>query len=102
MLNLIIDYVEKKIEILKLDVGEKAVISAGFITFVTCVLISLIFFVVLFNIGVAFWLGNLMGNYSYGFFSVAGFYLLLLVVIIMMRKTITKSVANFIIRSFND
>ncbi|WP_407486646.1 phage holin family protein [Elizabethkingia anophelis] len=102
MFDIIFDYIEKKIDLLKLEVSEKTVISAGFLTFLTCALIALIFFVVLFNIGLAFWLGKMMGNYSYGFFAVSGFYLLCLILIIIFRNNIKRAVANFILKSFND
>ncbi len=44
MFDIIFDYIEKKIDLLKLEVSEKTVISAGFITFLICALIALIFF----------------------------------------------------------
>ncbi|ODM52820.1 phage holin family protein [Elizabethkingia meningoseptica] len=102
MFDIIFDYIEKKIDLLKLEVSEKTVISAGFITFLICALIALIFFIVLFNIGIAFWVGKMVGSYSYGFFIVSGFYLLCLILIVIFRNSIKRAVANFILKSFNN
>ncbi|QCX52560.1 hypothetical protein [Elizabethkingia sp. JS20170427COW] len=102
MLDLIIQYIEKRIELLKLEAGEKVIISAGFITFITLSILALSFFIILFNFALSFMVGSLLDSYALGFFIVAGFYLLLFFIIFAMRKKIMNTVTSFIIKSFKD
>jgi hypothetical protein len=54
--------------------------------------------VVAVNIGLALWLGSLLGETYYGFFSVAGFYLILGIIIYRFKKQWIKTpVQNTII-----
>jgi len=49
--------------------------------------------------GLAFWLGEIMGNNSYGFFIVAAFYGLLgLVIHFFMHDWLKKVICNYIIK----
>ena len=50
------------------------------------------------NIGLALWIGQEMGQSYYGFFVIAGFYLILALIVYGFRKQwIKKPVSNFII-----
>ena len=52
-----------------------------------------------FNLGVAFWLGEMLGKIFYGFFIVAAFYLLMMTVVyFFMYKWLKKVIGNFIIK----
>ena len=67
-------------------------ISQGVVVFVFTM------FIVVLNIGVALWLGQLLGRLYYGFFCVAGFYALLgIVLYFFLNKWIKKRVSNSII-----
>ncbi|MEP7322152.1 MAG: phage holin family protein [Saprospiraceae bacterium] len=58
----------------------------------------LLFFILLFNIGFALWLGEIIGKNYFGFFILAGFYLVLgLVVHLFLKDQIRNSVTNFIV-----
>jgi membrane protein implicated in regulation of membrane protease activity len=51
------------------------------------------------NLGIAFWLGGILGNIYYGFFVVAAFYgLTALVLRLFMHKWLKKCVGNYIVR----
>jgi hypothetical protein len=57
-----------------------------------------LFFIVIFNIGMALWLGELTGKTYYGFFIVAGFYLFLgLAVHYFLKDWIKRSMTNLIV-----
>jgi hypothetical protein len=56
-------------------------------------------FMVFVNVGVALWVGKLLGSVFYGFFVVAGFYgLLALVSYLFLRKSIKRSVYDSMIK----
>lgn len=57
-----------------------------------------LFFILLFNIGIALWLGEVTGSNYYGFFIVAGFYLVLgFIVHFFLQDPVKKSITNFIV-----
>lgn len=71
-----------------------AAVATGFIIWV---IIS--FFLVFLSIGAAFYLGELLGKWHYGFFIVAGFYALVGLIIYALRiKCLKDKINNFIIR----
>jgi hypothetical protein len=73
MIDIIKDYTTKRLDLLKLQFTEKSSLSAGIIAFISIVLIAFSFFIILFNFGIAFLIGESLGNMSYGFLIVAGF-----------------------------
>lgn len=63
------------------------------------VLIMLALFMI--NIGVAFWIGDLLNKTYYGFFVVALFYIIVGVVCYLLRRELIKTpISNSIIKSF--
>lgn len=71
-----------------------AAVSTGFIIWV---IIS--FFLVFVSIGAAFYIGEVLGKWHYGFFIVAGFYALVGIIIYALRfKCLKQRINNFIIR----
>ena len=96
-------YVETRIDLLRLKAIDK---SSSFlsllISMVVVILISFIF-IMLLNIGVALLIGELIGKSYYGFFIVAGFYLLIGVVLFMFRnKWLKAPIANSMIKNLMD
>ena len=62
------------------------------------VIIMLSLFVLVLNIGIALWVGELLGKSYYGFFIVAGFYLLAGIVLhYFLHNWIKKPVSDLII-----
>lgn len=94
-------FVLKRIELLKIEAIEKASLSASKVTYIIILLVAFAFFIILFNFGIAFLIGKELNNYSYGFLIVAAFYLLLIIFTIILKKWIINSIANKIIKSFN-
>ena len=92
------DYLETKIELTKLKTIDK---SADVLSAVV-VIVSMIFIgslvIILISIGLALFLGRLLGAYHYGFFVMGGFYAIVLLVIFIQReKWIKTPISNGLI-----
>ncbi len=58
-------------------------------------------FLIIVNIGLALWIGEQLGKLYYGFFVVAGFYLLVALIILIGRKVlITDPATSFVIKKY--
>ena len=91
-------YAKISIELLKLKAIEKtADVVASMASRVT-VIIFFAFFVLILNIGLALWIGDLLGRSYLGFFVLAAFYLLTgLIVKAFRHQWIKKPVINYFI-----
>lgn len=92
------DYLETKFELTKLKTIDK---SADILSAVV-VIVSMMFIgslvIILISIGLALYLGRLLGAYHYGFFVMGGFYALVLLVIFIRReKWIKTPISNGLI-----
>lgn len=94
MIELLKEYANKRLDLIRLEFTEKSSLSAGIITFMAIMVIVFSFFIILFNFGIAFLIGEALHNVSYGFLIVSGFYLILIIIALSFRKSIIKSVAN--------
>ena len=94
-------YLETRVELMKLKaVGKASDMASSFVSGIVVGLLA-VMMVVLLNIGVALWLGHLLGELYLGFFAVTGFYLLLLVIFYFARKQLLKTpVKDSIIKHF--
>ena len=93
------DYSKTSLELLKLKALDKSsgVAAACMARAVVCFIVLL--FIIMVSIGVAFWLGDLLGNIWYGFFIVAALYgIKAFVLYFFMGKWLRKIFSNFIIR----
>ena len=94
-----IEYVKTSIELVKLKTLDKAadVISSFVPRFIVFVLIfSLLFFI---NLGIAFWLGEILGKTYYGFYIVAAFYGLLGIILqFFLHKWVKNIISNLFIK----
>lgn len=101
MIETIKEYASKRIDLLKIEATEKASISAGVITYLIVSLVAFAFFIILFNFGLAFYIGKVLGETSYGFLIVAGFYLLIMLIIMIFKKRIINMIADKVIEFLN-
>ncbi|HBR12434.1 MAG TPA: hypothetical protein DD740_09625 [Chryseobacterium sp.] len=97
MVEIIKDYLGKRIELIKLQITEKSSLSAGIIAFLSIILVAFSFFIILFNFGIAYLIGESLGNISYGFLIVSGFYFLIILIVVLLKKAIVNAVANRVI-----
>jgi len=94
------DYGKTSLELVKLKTIEKTsdVISSLVPHSVVFILIALFLFFL--NLGIALWLGDILGKAFYGFFVVAAFYILAGIVIhFFMHKRIKNLVGNYFIKN---
>lgn len=91
-------YGKTSFELIKLKAVDKT--SEVLSTFVSrgIVILVLSMFIVIVNIGIALWLGDLLGKAYYGFFCVAGFYGVIGgVLYFFLHDYIKKNVSNSIV-----
>lgn len=85
------------IELLKLKSVYKTSDIASTLISRLLLIVIILFFLLSLNVGIALWLGDLLGKNYYGFLLVASFYGLLGIVLFFLHPTIKASVNNSII-----
>jgi len=91
-------YSTSTIEIAKLRSLETTTLVASTVVSRLAVIIVFILFVLFVNIGIAFYLGDLLGRYYIGFLIVSGFYLIAGIVLhFFLYRWIKKPLSDFII-----
>lgn len=86
-------------ELSKLKLLETITIVVTSLVSRLSVIISISLFVLVLNIGIALWLGELLGKYYYGFFIVAAFYLVMGIILhFFLHKWLAKPVSSLIIK----
>lgn len=80
------DFLETKVELLKLQAVDKVtgIGSSLASAIILLIVISLMLFTL--NIGIAIWIGELLGEVYYGFFIVSSFYLLIALLMYVFRS----------------
>jgi Na+/melibiose symporter-like transporter len=68
------NYGKTSYQLLKLKAVDKTAVVVSTLASKGIIIYTLTMFIVIANIGVALWLGQLLGKTYYGFFCVAGFY----------------------------
>ncbi|HEY4153964.1 MAG TPA: hypothetical protein VGM24_01000 [Puia sp.] len=93
------DYLETKIEIARLKTIDKSSdLVSSVIVLISVILMALLFFLFI-SIGVALYLGTLVGSAHAGFFIVGGAYGIVLLLLYAFREKWVKApVANLIIK----
>jgi Putative Actinobacterial Holin-X, holin superfamily III len=97
------NYIETRVELAKLKAVKKSSEVAS--TLISKMIIGgvVFLFLMVFNMAVGFWLGDMLGKNYYGFFVLALFYLVVGIVIYASRdKWLKTPVANSIIKSINE
>jgi len=84
------DYLETRLDLLKLQAIDKSSdITSSIVSGITIFLL-IIFAVIILNIGLAIWIGTLLGEIYLGFFTVGGFYALLAILLFIFRHSWLK------------
>jgi hypothetical protein len=79
-------YTRTSVELYKLKAIDKSAdVLSTLVARIAVAAFVILFFLIL-NIGVALWLGELLGRSCYGFFTVAGFYALAGIAIYVFRR----------------
>jgi hypothetical protein len=84
------NYAKTSVELIKLSTIDKTsdVVSSLMSRLAVFMIVALFAFVI--NIGLSLWIGDMLGKNYYGFFAVAGFYLLLVGVFYTYRTRMIK------------
>ncbi len=92
------DYAKTSFELYRLKtVSKSAKVISTFISR-SLFIIAFSLFMIFVNIGIAIWLGDLLGKLYLGFFCIAAFYVLLAIVLyFFMHNCIKKKISNIII-----
>jgi hypothetical protein len=96
-------YVETRVELAKLKAVKKSSEVAS--TLISKLIIAgvVFLFLMVFNMAVGFWLGDIIGKNYYGFFVLALFYIVIGIIMYASRdKWLKTPVANSIIKSLNE
>jgi uncharacterized membrane protein len=92
------NYTKTSIELAKLNLIDKCAEVVSSLAATIIIVIVVVMFIMLTNFGLAIWIGQLLGNVYYGFFTVAGFYLVVAVVLLLFKKQFLKTpVSNIVI-----
>jgi phosphoglycerol transferase MdoB-like AlkP superfamily enzyme len=87
-------YGKTTLELIKLKTLDKtASVASDLVSWLVIVIFATLFFLIL-NIGIALWIGDLLGKSYYGFFVIAGFYAILALVFSVFRKQLIKKPVN--------
>jgi len=99
LLEKVANYGKTSIELGKLKVIDKtADMGSSFIT-QSVILVIILSFLLFINLGLAFWLGELLGKIYYGFFVIASFYVIIGIFLhFFIYKWLNMIICNFIIK----
>lgn len=84
-------YTKTSVELYKLKAIDKSADVISTLVARLAVIVFITLFVLILNIGVALWIGELLGKSYYGFFVVAGFYALIGILLYGFRNKWIKS-----------
>src|SRR3970282_51578 len=88
-------YFESKIELLKFEVKEEVVLLLARVLVILLIAICFTFFLLLASLGLAYYLGTLVGMAG-GLLIVAGFYILVTVMLLGFREQISDGIQGMV------
>ena len=102
LFNRTTDYIETGLNLVKLKAVKKTseIVSSVVSKIVLCIIFT--FFILMVNIGIGLWLGEILHKNYYGFFALAGIYLITGLIFFAGRSTWLRTpIANSIIKTVN-
>ena len=100
LLGKVAEYGKTEFQLAKLKVLDKTSDAVSTVVPHLVVIVLALIFMLFVNLGIAFWLGGILGNIYYGFFAVAAFYgITTLVLRLFMYKWLKRRVGNYIVRN---
>ncbi len=97
------NYVETRIDLLRLKAIEKSSSLVSVLFSVIILAILGLMTIVLLNIGLAFLIGECLGKIYYGFFIMAGFYILVGLILYSFRnKWLKNPIINMMVKALGD
>lgn len=93
------DFIETRTALWKLKTIESLADVSGELVAGLAMIGVACFVVLLFSIGVALWIGELLGKSYYGFFVMGGFYTIVALILLVKRERLLKDTfSNMLIR----
>jgi hypothetical protein len=93
------DYGKTSVELVKLKALDKTADLVSAIIPLSVFILLISTFLLFLNLGIAFWLGEILGKVFYGFFIVAAFYILTgLIIRVFLNKWIKRLVGDYFIK----
>jgi len=87
-------YGKTTLELIKLKTLDKSAdVASDLVSWLIVVIFASLCFLIL-NVGIALWIGDLLGKSYYGFFVIAGFYAILALIFTVFRKQMIKKPVN--------
>lgn len=92
------DFSKTTIELFKLNVVDKSSEIASTLAVQLVIFMVVALFTLIINIGIALWLGEMLGKTYYGFFIIGAFYFLVIIILYVFRNPWIKyPISNSII-----
>src|SRR3989338_7700031 len=88
------DYGNTRIELAKLMAIDHTSTIVSYILSNMVVILVILFFTLMLSIGIAFWIGDLLGQVYWGFFIVAGVYGIGVLVLLLLFKRIKNTIVS--------
>ena len=85
------DYSKTTLELFKLKAIDKSADVVSSLVSRLAILLVVALFIIIINIGVALWLGEILGKSYYGFFVIGSFYALIAVLLSAFRNPLLKN-----------
>jgi hypothetical protein len=93
------DYGKTSLELVKLKTIDKTTEIVSSLIPLSVAVLLIVSFLLFLNLGLALWLGEVLGKTYYGFFVIAAFYALVAIVIhFLLDKWIRKLVCNYLVK----
>jgi len=99
LIERVTDYGKTSLELAKLKAVDKTSNVVSSIIPQSVVLFIITSFILFFNLGIALWLGEILGKIYFGFFAVAAFYVVIGIFFrVFLYKWLKKIIGNYIIK----
>jgi hypothetical protein len=99
LLERIAEYGKSSFELVKLKALDKTSDTVSSLIPHSVVMVLVAVFMLFLNLGLAFWLGEILGKTFYGFFVVAAFYGIVAIVIhFFMHERLKRIIGNYFIK----
>ena len=93
------DYGKTTLKLIELNAIDKSADVISSLVSRLAVIMTVVLSILIINIGLAFWIGKLLGETFYGFFVIGGFYAFIAILLYVFRDQLIKyPVSNSIIK----
>ncbi|TRX20558.1 hypothetical protein FNW25_13650 [Flavobacterium franklandianum] len=93
------DYGKTTLKLIELNAIDKSADVISSLVSRLAVIMTVVLSILIINIGLALWIGNLLGEIYYGFFIIGGFYAFIAILLNVFRDQLIKyPVSNSIIK----